>query len=96
MDHNSGRESYLLSRKAELQITDLVAPFLRVADMRIANLQGTTVRGMQSGRTEVQVILFSIRLFEDIKNNGQNNKVRLLKKLLKVFLFIYPEMQKRV
>ncbi|XP_035212017.1 transmembrane protein 132C-like [Stegodyphus dumicola] len=56
VDHNSGRESYLLSRKAELRITELVSPFLRVADMRIATLQGTIVRGMQSGRTEVQVL----------------------------------------
>ncbi|XP_042904370.1 transmembrane protein 132E [Parasteatoda tepidariorum] len=56
VDHNSGRESYLLSRKTELRITDLVSPFLRVADMRIATLQGTVVRGMQSGRTEVQVL----------------------------------------
>ncbi|XP_054719094.1 transmembrane protein 132E-like [Uloborus diversus] len=56
VDHNSGRESYLLSRKAELRVTELVAPFLRVADMRIAALRGTIVRGMQSGRTEVQVL----------------------------------------
>ncbi|CAL1289115.1 unnamed protein product [Larinioides sclopetarius] len=56
VDHNSGRESYLLSRNAYPRITELVSPFLRVADMRIAHLQGTVVRGMQSGRTEVQVL----------------------------------------
>lgn len=56
VDHNSGREAYLLNRRGEVCITELVSPFLRVADMRIATLKSSIVQGQQSGRTEVQVL----------------------------------------
>ncbi|XP_022254425.1 transmembrane protein 132C-like [Limulus polyphemus] len=57
VDHNSGREAYLLSRQAPLRITELVSPFLRVADSRIAMLKGSAIQGLASGRTEVQLLI---------------------------------------
>ncbi|XP_077511676.1 transmembrane protein 132C dtn isoform X2 [Amblyomma americanum] len=56
VDHNSGREAYLLGRRTQVAVTHLVAPFLRVADAHLAALRGTTVRGLRAGRTEVQVL----------------------------------------
>lgn len=56
VDHNSGREAYLLGRRTQVAVTRLVAPFLRVADAHLAMLRGTTVRGLRAGRTEVQVL----------------------------------------
>ncbi|KAH6931924.1 hypothetical protein HPB50_001662 [Hyalomma asiaticum] len=56
VDHNSGREAYLLGRRTQVAVTRLVAPFLRVADVHLASLRGTTVRGLRAGRTEVQVL----------------------------------------
>ncbi|XP_076330316.1 transmembrane protein 132E-like isoform X2 [Tachypleus tridentatus] len=56
VDHNSGREAYLLSRQVSVSITELVSPFLRVADSRIAMLKGYAIQGLVSGRTEVQVL----------------------------------------
>ncbi|XP_022245421.1 transmembrane protein 132E-like isoform X1 [Limulus polyphemus] len=56
VDHNSGREAYLLSRQVSVSITELVSPFLRVADSRIAMLKGSAIQGLVSGRTEVQVL----------------------------------------
>ncbi|KAH8042825.1 hypothetical protein HPB51_025877 [Rhipicephalus microplus] len=55
VDHNSGREAYLLGRRTQVAVTRLVTPFLRVADAHLASLKGTTVRGLRAGRTEVQV-----------------------------------------
>ncbi|XP_077535622.1 transmembrane protein 132C dtn [Haemaphysalis longicornis] len=56
VDHNSGREAYLLGRRTQVAVTRLVAPHLRVADAHLAALRGTTVRGLRAGRTEVQVL----------------------------------------
>ncbi|CAN7984852.1 unnamed protein product [Ixodes hexagonus] len=56
VDHNSGREAYLLGRRTQVSVTHLVAPFVRVADPHVAALQDTVVRGMRAGRTEVQVL----------------------------------------
>ncbi|XP_037514034.1 transmembrane protein 132E-like [Rhipicephalus sanguineus] len=56
VDHNSGREAYLLGRRTQVAVTRLVTPFLRVADAHLASLRGTTVRGLRAGRTEVQVL----------------------------------------
>lgn len=56
VDHNSGREAYLLNRKVAVRVTELVSPLLRVADPRIASLKGNIVQGQDSGRTEVQVL----------------------------------------
>lgn len=55
VDNNSGRESYLLSRRAEVRVTELVSHSLRVADTSVVRLQGTTLTGLAPGRTEVQV-----------------------------------------
>ncbi|KAM7312583.1 hypothetical protein ISCGN_009488 [Ixodes scapularis] len=56
VDHNSGREAYLLGRRTQVSVTHLVAPFVRVADPHVATLQDTVIRGMRAGRTEVQVL----------------------------------------
>lgn len=56
VDDNSGRETYLLNRKAALHITDLVENSLRIADTRIASLKGMIVQGQLVGRTEIQVL----------------------------------------
>lgn len=58
-DHDSGRVSYLVSRKTYLLITDLVRKVIRVSDPRIASLRtsGTLyVEGMKPGKTELQVL----------------------------------------
>lgn len=56
MDQDSGRVSYLISRKTGLRVTDLVQPLLRVADPKIATLKGRTLQGRAMGRTDVQVL----------------------------------------
>uniref|UniRef100_T1J6G2 Transmembrane protein 132E n=1 Tax=Strigamia maritima TaxID=126957 RepID=T1J6G2_STRMM len=56
VDDNSGRESYLINRKAYFRITNLVEGSLRVADPRIASLKGQIVQGQSVGRTEIQVL----------------------------------------
>ena len=55
-DHESGRESYLLSRRISFQVTDLVIPFLRLTDASIAFLRENIIEGTSPGRTEIQVI----------------------------------------
>lgn len=55
VDDNSGRQSYLLSRRAQVRVTELVAHLLRVADTSVAVLDHTTLMGRSPGRTEVQV-----------------------------------------
>lgn len=64
IDDSSGRESYLISRKTSLKITDLVVNFLRMSDSRIASLSGKILQGHQVGRTEVQVCHFLIVIKE--------------------------------
>ncbi|XP_063595333.1 transmembrane protein 132E-like [Penaeus indicus] len=56
VDDNSGRHSYLLSRRAQVRVTELVAHLLRVADTSVAILNHTTLMGRSPGRTEVQVL----------------------------------------
>mgnify|MGYP003449474905 FL=1 len=53
---DSGRVSYLISRRTGLRVTDLVQPLLRVADPKIATLRGRTLQGRMMGRTDVQVL----------------------------------------
>lgn len=57
-DHDSGRVSYLISRKTYLLITDLVRKVMRVADPRVAVLKMMTgyIEGLKPGKTEVQVL----------------------------------------
>lgn len=64
VDDSSGRESYLISRKTSLKITNLVEPLLRVSDTRIASLNGKIVQGHQIGRTEIQVRTLFSQLFK--------------------------------
>lgn len=52
---DSGRVSYLISRRTGLRVTDLVQPLLRVADPKIATLRGRILQGRAMGRTDVQV-----------------------------------------
>lgn len=59
MDQDSGRVSYLISRRTGLRVTDLVQPLLRVADPKIATLRGRTLQGRAMGRTDVQVRVYS-------------------------------------
>lgn len=56
VDHESGRQSYLINRRTWLRVTDLVLPSLRVSDPRIASLHGRILQGRSMGRTEVQVL----------------------------------------
>ncbi|XP_049823614.1 transmembrane protein 132E isoform X2 [Aethina tumida] len=55
-DHESGRISYLINRRTWLRVTDLVLPWLRVSDPRIASLHGRILQGRSTGRTEIQVL----------------------------------------
>ncbi|KAJ8913830.1 hypothetical protein NQ315_003739, partial [Exocentrus adspersus] len=55
-DHDSGRTTYLINRRTWLRVTDLVLPWLRVSDPRIASLHGKILQGRSMGRTEVQVL----------------------------------------
>lgn len=56
VDQDSGRVSYLISRRTGLRVTDLVQSLLRVADPKIASLRGRTLQGRAMGRTDVQVL----------------------------------------
>ncbi|XP_068219709.1 transmembrane protein 132E [Palaemon carinicauda] len=56
VDDNSGRQSYLLSRRAQVRVTELVAHLLRVADTSVAMLDHSTLMGRATGRTEIQVL----------------------------------------
>ncbi|KAA0193765.1 hypothetical protein HAZT_HAZT006098 [Hyalella azteca] len=56
VDNNSGRESYLLSRQAQVRVTELVSHSLRVADTGVVQLTDTALTGIAPGRTEVQVL----------------------------------------
>lgn len=53
---DSGRISYLISRRTGLRVTDLVQTLLRVADPKIASLRGRILQGRAMGRTDVQVL----------------------------------------
>lgn len=53
---HSGRVSSYLTRKMALRITELVEPFIRIADPKIATLSGRTIIGRTMGRTDVQVL----------------------------------------
>lgn len=55
-DQDSGRISYLISRRVGLRVTDLVQPLLRVSDPKIAMLRGRLLMGKSMGRTDVQVL----------------------------------------
>lgn len=60
-DHDSGRVSYLISRKTYLIITDLVRKVIRISDPRIAVLRTSAsgslyAEGLKPGKTEVQVL----------------------------------------
>lgn len=53
---HSGRVSSFLTRKMALRITELVEPFIRVSDPKIATLTGRILQGRTMGRTDVQVL----------------------------------------
>lgn len=55
-DQDSGRVSFLISRRTGLRVTDLVQPLLRVADPKIATLRGRILQGRAMGRTDLQVL----------------------------------------
>lgn len=55
-DHKSGRESSLLSRKINVEITELILSHLRLTDSKVALLRGNVVEGLASGRVEIQAI----------------------------------------
>ena len=46
---------YMLHRKAQFRVTQLVREKLRVADQSIAHLRGNVIDGLKPGRTEIQV-----------------------------------------
>ena len=46
---------YMVNRRAQFRVTDLVGSQLRVADSTIATLEGNIVEGLLPGRTSVQV-----------------------------------------
>lgn len=56
IDQHSGRVSSYLTRKMALRITELVEPFIRVSDPKVATLNGRILQGRSMGRTEVQVL----------------------------------------
>lgn len=56
VDQSSGRVSSFISRKMALRITELVEPFIRVSDPKIATLKGRILQGRSMGRTDVQVL----------------------------------------
>lgn len=56
VDQSSGRVSSYISRKMALRITELVEPFIRVSDPKIATLKGRILQGRSMGRTDVQVL----------------------------------------
>ena len=55
-DHNSGRESSLLSRRINIEVTDLISSHLRLSDPKVALLRGNIIEGLTSGKTEIQAV----------------------------------------
>nr|CAH7758294.1 unnamed protein product [Callosobruchus chinensis] len=79
-DHESGRTTYLINRRTSLRITELVLPWLRVSDPRIASLHGRILQGRSMGRTEVQVLSpITSRVYGSKEVRVGNDKVALTK-----------------
>ncbi|CAH1154164.1 unnamed protein product [Phaedon cochleariae] len=79
-DHSSGRTTYLINRRTYLRVTDLVLPWLRVSDPRIASLHGRILQGRSVGRTEVQVLSpITSRVYGSKEVRVGNDKVALTK-----------------
>ncbi|KAJ8975395.1 hypothetical protein NQ317_008610 [Molorchus minor] len=77
-DHDSGRTTYLINRRTWLRVTDLVLPWLRVSDPRIASLHGRILQGRSMGRTEVQVLSpITSRVYGSKEIRVGNDKVGL-------------------
>ncbi|KAG5868104.1 hypothetical protein JTB14_034634 [Gonioctena quinquepunctata] len=77
-DHSSGRTTYLINRRTYLRVTDLVLPWLRVSDPRIASLHGRVLQGRSVGRTEVQVLSpITSRVYGSKEVRVGNDKVAL-------------------
>ncbi|XP_074036217.1 transmembrane protein 132C dtn isoform X2 [Leptinotarsa decemlineata] len=77
-DHTSGRTTYLINRRTYLRVTDLVLPWLRVSDPRIASLHGRVLQGRSVGRTEVQVLSpITSRVYGSKEVRVGNDKVAL-------------------
>ncbi|RWS12003.1 transmembrane protein 132D-like protein [Dinothrombium tinctorium] len=55
-DHNSGRESSLLNRRIGIEVTQLVMPYLKVSDPKVAILRRNIVEGIASGKCDVQIV----------------------------------------
>ncbi|KAL1489325.1 hypothetical protein ABEB36_014243 [Hypothenemus hampei] len=84
-DHESGRVSYLVNRRTLLRVTDLVLPWLRVSDPRIASLHGRILQGRSMGRTEVQVLSpITSRVYGSKEVRVGNDKVGLTKMTVQV------------
>ncbi|CAG9860128.1 unnamed protein product [Phyllotreta striolata] len=84
-DHTSGRTTYLINRRTLLRITDLVLPWLRVSDPRIASLHGKILQGRSVGRTEVQVLSpITSRVYGSKEIRVGNDKVGLTKLYVQV------------
>ncbi|XP_066247683.1 transmembrane protein 132E [Euwallacea similis] len=84
-DHESGRVSYLINRRTWLRVTDLVLPWLRVSDPRIASLHGRVLQGRSMGRTEVQVLSpITSRVYGSKEIRVGNDKVGLTKMSVQV------------
>ncbi|XP_028135128.1 transmembrane protein 132E [Diabrotica virgifera virgifera] len=95
-DHSSGRTTYLINRRTYLRVTDLVLPWLRVSDPRIASLHGRVLQGRSVGRTEVQVLSpITSRVYGSKEVRVGNDKVGLTKLYVQVVsglqLNIYPD-----
>ncbi|XP_050310274.1 transmembrane protein 132E [Anthonomus grandis grandis] len=77
-DHESGRVNYLINRRTWLRVTDLVLPWLRVSDPRIASLHGKILQGRNVGRAEVQVLSpITSRVYGSKEIRVVNDKVGL-------------------
>jgi len=50
-----GSTVYMVHRKAQFHVTELVRAQLRVSDQSVAQLRGNVVDGIKPGRTEIQV-----------------------------------------
>lgn len=84
-DHESGRVNYLINRRTWLRVTDLVLPWLRVSDPRIASLHGRVLQGRSMGRTEVQVLSpITSRVYGSKEIRVGNDKVGLTKMSVQV------------
>ncbi|XP_057654487.1 transmembrane protein 132E isoform X1 [Diorhabda carinulata] len=84
-DHSSGHISYLINRRTFLRVTDLVLPWLRVSDPRIASLHGRILQGRSVGRTEVQVLSpITSRVYGSKEVRVGNDKVGLTKLYVQV------------